>query len=133
MRRDRQNGLDYTPLYRFLLSKVGEDFDEVYSEAVARLDRPDPVFHLVARNEAERQDDPGRKPSLALPATDRKAGGARAQRRPLRHSSPRGPPVEMRKPPRAASSGRVSPPLADSGRRADRNGNQGHMDRSPGA
>jgi hypothetical protein len=54
MRRDRQNGLDYTPLYRFLLSKVGEDFDEVYSEAVARLDRPDPVFHLVARNEAER-------------------------------------------------------------------------------
>ena len=43
-----RRGLDYTPLFRFLLSKVGEDWNEVHSEAVARLDRPDPIFWLVA-------------------------------------------------------------------------------------
>lgn len=48
-------GLDYTPLYRFLLSKVGEDWDAVYSEAIARLDRPDPVFYMVARLPEDRE------------------------------------------------------------------------------
>jgi hypothetical protein len=49
-------GLDYTPLFRFLLSKVGSEWDGVYSEAVSRLDRPDPIFWLVARSEHERRD-----------------------------------------------------------------------------
>lgn len=44
----KQRGLDYTPLFRFLLSKVGQDWDAVYSEAVARLDKPEPIFWLVA-------------------------------------------------------------------------------------
>jgi hypothetical protein len=51
-----RRGLDYTPLFRFLLSKVGSEWDSVYSEAVARLDRPDPIFWLVARHEHERQE-----------------------------------------------------------------------------
>lgn len=50
-----QRGLDYTPLFRFLLSKVGEPWDAVHSEAVARLDRPDPIFWMVALHEADRK------------------------------------------------------------------------------
>ena len=51
-----QRGLDYTPLFRFLLAKVGERWDDVHSEAVARLDRSEPIFWMVARNELEEQD-----------------------------------------------------------------------------
>ncbi|HEY7769186.1 hypothetical protein [Longimicrobium sp.] len=51
-----RRGLDYTPLFRFLLSRVGSEWDSVYSEAVARLDRADPIFWLVARHEHERQE-----------------------------------------------------------------------------
>lgn len=40
-------GRDYTPLYKFLLSKVGCKWDEVYSEAVSRLDKTYPIFYLV--------------------------------------------------------------------------------------
>ena len=43
-----QRGLDYTPLFRYLLSRVGQDWDAVHSEAVARLDREDPIWWLVA-------------------------------------------------------------------------------------
>ena len=32
----KERGLDYTPLFRFLLSKVGCNWDEVFSEAKAR-------------------------------------------------------------------------------------------------
>ncbi len=59
MHRKHQHGLDYTPLYRFLLSKVGCDWNEVHSEAVSRLDTQEPIFHLVARNEAEMRDRVG--------------------------------------------------------------------------
>jgi hypothetical protein len=55
MARGKQRGLDYTPLFRFLLSKVGQDFDAVYSEAVSRLDRPEPIFWLVARTGDDRK------------------------------------------------------------------------------
>ncbi|MDP0941227.1 hypothetical protein Q6253_28740, partial [Klebsiella quasipneumoniae] len=48
--------MDYTPLFRFLLSRVGQDWDEVYSEAVARLDRKDPIFWMVALREMDEQD-----------------------------------------------------------------------------
>lgn len=50
-----QRGLDYTPLFRFLLSRVGRDWDEVYGEAVARLDKPDPIFWMVARTDEEKR------------------------------------------------------------------------------
>ncbi|HEX8697420.1 MAG TPA: hypothetical protein VF815_01155 [Myxococcaceae bacterium] len=52
-RNDR--GLDYTPLFKFLLSSVGRNWDEVYREAVARLDREEPIFWLVALQEKDRQ------------------------------------------------------------------------------
>jgi hypothetical protein len=55
MSKGKHRGLDYTPLFRFLLSKVGHDWDAVHSEAVARLDRPEPIFWLVARTADERQ------------------------------------------------------------------------------
>lgn len=55
MSRGERRGLDYTPLFRFLLSRVGQDWDAVYSEAVARLDRPDPIFWIVARTDREKQ------------------------------------------------------------------------------
>ena len=48
MSKDVQRGLDYTPLYRFLLSKVGEDWNEIHSEAVKRLDHEEPIYHLVS-------------------------------------------------------------------------------------
>ncbi|HKP75502.1 MAG TPA: hypothetical protein VJT67_08140 [Longimicrobiaceae bacterium] len=56
MHGKHRRGLDYTPLFRFLLSRVGSEWDGVYREAVARLDRPDPIFWLVARNEHERRE-----------------------------------------------------------------------------
>ena len=44
----QQRGMDYTPLYRFLFSRVGDDWDTVHSEANARLHKPDPIFYIVA-------------------------------------------------------------------------------------
>jgi len=55
MSQGKQRGLDYTPLFRFLLSRVGRDWDEVHGEAVARLDKKEPVFWMVARTEADRK------------------------------------------------------------------------------
>ncbi|MFD0939375.1 hypothetical protein [Pedobacter boryungensis] len=52
----KERGLDYTPLYRFLLSKVGANWNEVFSEAKSRLDKPDPIFEIVALNESEKKD-----------------------------------------------------------------------------
>ncbi len=50
----KQRGLDYTPLYRFLLSKVGAEWEAVYKEAAARLDKPDPIFHIVTLDPDDR-------------------------------------------------------------------------------
>ena len=55
MHAKQRRGLDYTPLFRFLLSRVGSSWDSVYSECVARLDRPEPIFWLVAQGEGERR------------------------------------------------------------------------------
>lgn len=52
----KARGLDYTPLYRFLISKVGANWADVFSEAKARLDQTDPIFHLVALQQADRKD-----------------------------------------------------------------------------
>ncbi|HWY33353.1 MAG TPA: hypothetical protein VNX68_01825 [Nitrosopumilaceae archaeon] len=56
MKKNVERGLDYTPLYKFLLSKVGEDWDLVHSQAVKRLDKEEPIYHLVARNDTEKKD-----------------------------------------------------------------------------
>lgn len=49
-------GRDYTPLFKFLLSRVGSRWSDVYSEAIDRLDSAEPVFWLVALRECEYQD-----------------------------------------------------------------------------
>ncbi|MBD1398875.1 hypothetical protein H9Q13_17025 [Pontibacter sp. JH31] len=51
-----ERGLDYTPLFRFLLSNVGNDWNEVFREAKSRLDKTDPIFWIVALNEDDRKD-----------------------------------------------------------------------------
>lgn len=51
----RRRGLDYTPLFKFLLANVGRKWNEVHAEAVSRLDRPDPIFWLVALREHQRR------------------------------------------------------------------------------
>lgn len=51
-----QRGLDYTPLFKFLLSKVGNEWSAVHSEALSRIDKEEPIFWLVARNEEEKED-----------------------------------------------------------------------------
>ena len=50
-----QRGLDYTPLFRFLLSKVGGTWVEVHAEAVSRLDREEPLYWMVARTPLDEQ------------------------------------------------------------------------------
>jgi hypothetical protein len=56
MHGKHQRGLDYTPLFRFLLSKIGADWNSVHSEAVSRLDRPEPIFWIVALRDDQRQE-----------------------------------------------------------------------------
>ena len=46
-------------MFRFLLSKVGQDWNEVHSEAVARLDKEEPIYWLVARTEDEKRPTVG--------------------------------------------------------------------------
>ena len=51
----KRRGLDYTPLFKFLLAKCGQPWDAVFGEAKARLDRQDPIFWLVALPGHERK------------------------------------------------------------------------------
>lgn len=55
MRAGLRHGLDYTPLYKFLLSRVGRPWDATFSEAKARLDSDDAIFRMVARSDEERR------------------------------------------------------------------------------
>ncbi len=56
MHSHQRHGFDYTPLFRFLLSKVGQPWHAVFSEANARLDQPKPVFWIVALHKSDKQD-----------------------------------------------------------------------------
>lgn len=56
MHSKKARGLDYTPLFRFLLSKVGSDWNEVFSEAKSRLNKTEPIYWIVALNENEKED-----------------------------------------------------------------------------
>lgn len=56
MHGKKQRGLDYTPLFRFLLSKVGQKWDDIFSEAKARLDKTEPIFWMVALNENNKKE-----------------------------------------------------------------------------
>jgi hypothetical protein len=52
----KERGLDYTPLFRFLLSKVGLEWNEIFSEAKSRLDKTEPIFWLVALSVNDKED-----------------------------------------------------------------------------
>jgi hypothetical protein len=56
MKGDKQRGRDYTPLFRFLFSRVGKDWTATHSEAASRLDNQEPIWWMVAANEAEKRD-----------------------------------------------------------------------------
>lgn len=56
MHGKHRRGLDYTPLFQFLRSKVGEDWNTVFREAVARLDGSDPIFWVVSLEERNKRD-----------------------------------------------------------------------------
>lgn len=56
MSAKKDRGLDYTPLYKFLISKVGCDWNDVFSEAKSRLDKAEPIFAIVALKVNEKQD-----------------------------------------------------------------------------
>jgi hypothetical protein len=51
MKRKVKRGLDYTPLFKFLLSKVGKEWAPVHSEAVSRLDSEDAISYMVRMND----------------------------------------------------------------------------------
>ena len=50
MHSRRRNGLDYTPLFKFLLSRVGADWVATHREALSRIDREEPITWMVAEN-----------------------------------------------------------------------------------
>jgi hypothetical protein len=50
MKQGIQRGLDYTPLFKFLLSKLGGNWNEIHSEAVSRIDKEAPIFWIVAKD-----------------------------------------------------------------------------------
>ncbi|UTM56085.1 hypothetical protein L4174_009495 [Photobacterium sp. CCB-ST2H9] len=56
MRKGVRRGLDYTPLFKFLLSKVGNEWDVVFSEAASRLDKKEPIYWLVSLEFDSAQD-----------------------------------------------------------------------------
>ena len=53
---EKERGLDYTPLFKFLLSKEGQDWDEVFSEVSSRLDKLEPIYWMVSLNDNEKED-----------------------------------------------------------------------------
>ena len=55
MHSKQRHGYDYTPLFKFLLTKVGCDWDIVFSEASARLDNKEPIFWMVALHECDKK------------------------------------------------------------------------------
>ncbi len=51
-----RHGRDYKPLFKFLISKVGQDWDDVFSEAVERLDTQEPIFWIVSLDAGDAKD-----------------------------------------------------------------------------
>jgi hypothetical protein len=57
MRSDNRNrGIkDYTPLYKYLIKHVGEDFDKICSDIYPRIDDRDAIWHIIADNENKKK------------------------------------------------------------------------------
>jgi glutathione peroxidase-family protein len=49
MKRSKKNGVNYHPLFQWLLSKVGQNWDKVYSEACKRVPQEfrETIFYMV--------------------------------------------------------------------------------------
>jgi hypothetical protein len=56
MARGVRRGLDYTPLHRFLLSRVGQPWAPTLQEARARIPEEAPIYWTVARSPEERRE-----------------------------------------------------------------------------
>lgn len=56
MTRGVQRGLDYTPLFRFLLSRLGEPWAPTLQEARTRIPEESPIYWMVARSPEERRE-----------------------------------------------------------------------------
>lgn len=56
MSQGKQRGLDYTPLYKYLLTKVGSEWDALYSEILPRVESPEPIFYMVAKQPSVAED-----------------------------------------------------------------------------
>lgn len=54
--RRTQGGMDYTPLYKFLLSKVGQPWEAVHSEAVSRIDDPNAVYDIIVTDPLDKRE-----------------------------------------------------------------------------
>lgn len=46
-RKQHRHEYDYAPLYKFLLSCVGREWDKVFEECQSRLDKVDPIMDMV--------------------------------------------------------------------------------------
>jgi len=44
MHSRQKRGRDYTPLFHFLINRIGQPWDTTFSEACGRLDTTEPVF-----------------------------------------------------------------------------------------
>lgn len=47
---------DYTPLYKYLLKHVGEDFDKICSDIYPRIDERNEIWFIVAERENDIRD-----------------------------------------------------------------------------
>ncbi len=47
MKKGVERGLDYTPLYKYLLSRIGDKWDNIYRDILPRVVDRDPIFHLI--------------------------------------------------------------------------------------
>ncbi len=56
LRKGARRGLGDTPLFRFLLSRVGRHWNGTFSVAVGRFDQNATTFWLVALREEDAQD-----------------------------------------------------------------------------
>ena len=56
MHGKQHRGQDYSPLFPFLLCKIGQRWNVVFSEAVKRLDRLEPMFWMVAQHIHQQRD-----------------------------------------------------------------------------
>ena len=56
MKQGVKRGLDYTPLYKYLIKQVGKNWDDIYSKVLPRVLDEESIFHIVSKNKETAQD-----------------------------------------------------------------------------